>query len=242
MTDQAQTYSFQVLPISGKLTNDRMGVSANRLLTPQPLSLLHEDVIALLLAGGLSVDANTARDLAKCEIGEYLGKPDELEKFVRQRYLWVSRITGGSQSNTLGQLAQGFVQKYVEQHVGISGVEYRMNGHIPGVRHTSTGDDRETTFDLVVAKDGRYIAIEISFQVTTNSVIERKAGQAQARQQQIHSLGHRIAYVLDGAGNFARRSAIRTLCNFSDCTVTFSQAELDVLCQFIRETFEEPAE
>ncbi len=241
-TDRAQTYSFQVLPIAGKLTNERMGVSAKRLLTPQPLSRLHEDVIALLLAGGLSVDTNTARDLAKCQIGDYLGKLDELEKFVRQRYLWVSRITGGSQSNTLGQLAQGFVQKYIAQHVGISGVEYRMNGHIPGVRHTSAGDDRETTFDLVLAKDGKYIAIEISFQVTTNSVIERKAGQAQARQQQIHAQGHRIAYVLDGAGNFTRRSAIRTLCDFSDCTVTFSQAELDVLCRFIRETFEESPE
>lgn len=87
--DRVQAYPFKVLPISGKLTNHRMGVSAKRLFTSQPLSALHEDVIALLLLGGLSVDPDTARDLAKCDIGGYLSKPDELEK-----NLFVSAICG----------------------------------------------------------------------------------------------------------------------------------------------------
>ncbi len=40
---------------------------------------------------------------------------DELERFVRQRYIWVSRITGGATANTLGQLAQTYVKGYLEE-------------------------------------------------------------------------------------------------------------------------------
>lgn len=77
--------------------------------------------------------------------------------------------------------------------------------------------------------------MEVSFQVTTNSVIERKAGQAQARYNQIDKAGYKIAYVIDGAGNFQRDTALGTICRYSHCTVAFSQSELGVLCEFIRD-------
>ncbi|MBL8131744.1 MAG: restriction endonuclease, partial [Anaerolineae bacterium] len=202
------------------------------------LSALHQDVIALLLVGAAATSETVAGVFAKCEISAYLGQPEKLDRFIRQRYIWVSRITGGAQSNSLGQMAQQFVRAYLQENLGISGVEYGSNAHIPGIRHTEDDDRRETTFDLVVTKDGKYVAVEISFQVTTNSVIERKSGQARARYQQIHDAGHKIAYVLDGAGNFQRESALRTICTFSDCTVAFSQAELAVLCRFIQDSFD----
>jgi hypothetical protein len=84
-----------------------------------------------------------------------------------------------------------------------------------------------------------HIAIEVGFQVTTNSVIERKAGQARARYEQVERAGHRIAYVLDGAGNFQRETALRTICSYSHCTVAFSRSELDTLCEFVREQLSE---
>ncbi len=79
------------------------------------------------------------------------------------------------------------------------------------------------------------MALEVSFQVTTNSVIERKAGQARSRFQQIEKAGYKIAYILDGAGNFQRENALETICTHSHCTVAFSRSELKVLCQFIQE-------
>jgi hypothetical protein len=105
------------------------------------------------------------------------------------------------------------------------------------VTHTDPETNRPTTFDVVVAVGNKYAAIEVSFQVTTNSTIERKAGQARSRFEQINRAGHRIAYVVDGAGNFQRENAIQTLCTHSHCTVAFSRSELDVLCQFLREYF-----
>lgn len=236
-TSERRKYSFAALPKKGALSNDSLGLSGKKLLDPQPLSSLHKDVIALLIAGSTASNSRTAEVLAKCEIGEYIGQDRKLEKYIRQRYIWVSRITGGSTSNNLGQLAQQFVRSYLQQNLGIEGVQYVSNGHVPGVTHTDARDGRETTFDLVVSKNGRYVAIEVSFQVTTNSVIERKSGQAQARQRQIRALGHKIAYVLDGAGNFQRDSALRTICSYSDCTVAFSRQELEVLSQFIRDFF-----
>lgn len=229
-----QTYQFKELPLKG-LNNDKLGVSDKTLLQPRNLTPLYQDVIALLLVGGASTSEETAETLQKCEISDYIGKPKELQEFINQRYIWVSRITGGAKANTLGQLAQQFVHDYLAESLSTPDINIRMNGHLPGVTHTAEGNERLTTFDLVVTNGTQYVAIEVSFQVTTNSTIERKAGQARSRFRQIEEKGYHIAYVLDGAGNFQRQSALSTMCEHSHCTVAFSRSELEVLCQFIRE-------
>ena len=89
-------------------------------------------------------------------------------------------------------------------------------------------------FDILVEKGNKKIGIEISFQVTTNSTIERKAGQSADRQMLMHANGYHIAYVIDGAGNFQRSSAISTICNHSDCTVAYTAAEFKVLTNWIK--------
>jgi len=74
----------------------------------------------------------------------------------------------------------------------------------------------------------------VSFQFTTNSTIERKSGQAEARQRLLRAKGHRIAYVIDGAGNFERSSAIATIAAHCDEIVTFKDDELDRLAEYLR--------
>jgi hypothetical protein len=233
---QSYNYSFQVLPVPGQLNNNKLGISGKKLLENQPLSALHKDIIAVVLFSASSVDEKTAEILAKCEIGNYIGLPDKLQKFIKQRYIWVSRITAGSQCNTLGQITQTLVQKYLEDSLNIPSVNIKQNGHLPGISHTES-NERPTNFDIVISKEHKYVGIEVSFQVTTNSVIERKAGQAKSRFEQIETLGYKIAYVLDGAGNFQRENALRTLCSYSHCTVAFSLKELDMLCSFLEEYF-----
>ncbi|MBD2576550.1 restriction endonuclease [Oscillatoria sp. FACHB-1406] len=232
-----QIYEFECLPCSGKLTNSKLGIDGKKLLQSRALSPLHKDIIAILLFGSNATQKRTAEILAKCEIGNYLGKPDALTRFLKQRYIWVSRITSGAQSNTLGNTTQNFVKKYIEEHLRINNIQIERDSHLPGIKHT--GDDSEmfTTFDIVASEGTRFIAIEVSFQVTTNSVIERKAGQARSRFEQIERSGYKIAYVIDGAGNFERETALRTLCYYSHCTVTFCTSELDRLCDFLEEYF-----
>lgn len=127
-------------------------------------------------------------------------------------------------------------KKYLDENLDIAGIKIKTSGDIPGVSHNEDSN-RQTKFDIVVSIKDKYVAIEVSFQVTTNSVIERKAGQAKARYEQIEALGYKIAYVLDGAGNFQRENLLRTICVYSHCTVAFSLEELNVLCNFIKEYF-----
>lgn len=225
----ARTYQFRSFP-DRKFSNTNLKIDGKKLFNKHPLDDLQKDAIALLLFGSGYLNNGA---LSKCEIGEYLGKPDNLNTFIKQRYIWVSRITGGAKSNSLGQLAQDFVAKYINEHLKMETFSIRRSGRLPNVTHTDSHTNRETSFDLVIESAKRYVAVEVSFQVTTNSVIERKAGQAKGRFEQVEAAGHKIAYVIDGAGNFERETALRTICSYSHCTVAFSRDELDNLCEFI---------
>jgi len=234
------SYTFQALP-DLKFSNTSLHIDGRHLAEQHSLDDLKRDAIALLLFGSAysGDDQEVASALAKCEIGDYLGKPDELADFIKQRYIWVSRITGGAKANNLGQLAQKFVAEYVENNLGLDDVDIKSGGRLPGVTHTDPLTGRETSFDLVVTNGVRYVAVEVSFQVTTNSTIERKAGQAKSRYEQIEKAEHKIAYVIDGAGNFQRETAMRTMLSYSHCSVAFSRSELEVLCNFLRDFFTE---
>jgi hypothetical protein len=235
---EQRSYAFKALP-NRKFSNPALKIDGKHLLQDHPLDDLTKDAIMLLLFGSAysGGDANVAATLARCEIGEYLGKPGELARFIKQRYIWVSRVTRGAKANSLGQIAQNFVAQYLTDNLRLPGLEIKAGGRLPGVTHTDTTTGRATAFDLVVTDSVKHVAIEVSFQVTTNSTIERKAGQARARYEQAGAAGHRIAYVIDGSGNFERETAMRTICAHSHCTVAFSRSELGVLCSFLSEFF-----
>lgn len=226
------TYDFKCLPVRG-LGNKKLFIDGEGLIKEKQLSDLYKDMIVLLMFGSTST-VNEEAGLVACEIGTLLGTTEVLEKYVKERYINVSRITGGATANSLGQLAQKEIVKYLTQSLGES---YRVisNGYIE-----LEGYDKESgmPFDVVVEKLDKKVGIEVSFQVTTNSTIERKAGQAADRMSLMHSNGFKIAYVLDGAGNFQRTSAISTICANSDCTVAYSNEEFDTLCLWVGEALD----
>jgi len=224
------TYKFQTLTDKSNWNNKNLSVDGEGLIKSVDLNPIMEDVCMLLLFGGSAINDNIPNDITeKCIIGTMLGKTNELETFVKQRYIWVSRITGGAEANTLGQLTQNYVKEYLEAKLP----DWRINkDQLPKV---SQNERTSLSVDIVAkSPSGKFCAVEVSFQVTTNSTIERKAGQAQARQELLHANGHKIAYVIDGAGNFARQSALKTICQYSDCTVSFHDSELDTLVKFLK--------
>jgi len=243
--EQSYTYPFQEITRRTRISNATLFVHGKSLITAHELDGKMEDVIMLILYGQAALDEMAAEEAlpdeirAKCMIGSLIGKSDELRKFVKERYIWVSRITGGATANAMGQMAQNYVLETLQQALP----EWRFNrdGTIPGLSHNQ--GKTETHFDVIARSQlDKYVAIEVCFQVTTNSVIERKAGQAEARANMLRSAGHRIAYVIDGAGNFERAAALRTICNNSDCTVAFSQNEIQRLIQFLTESNQSYAE
>ncbi len=221
-------YQFKTLTDSKPWNNKNLNVDGESLINEVAFDDLIEDVAMLILFGGSAIDVELPEEIYdKCIIGNLLGKSDELESFVRQRYIWVSRITGGATANSMGQLAQNYVVDYLKNK--LPSWDFTRKD-IPSV---SQNDGRTPMkFDIVAKSPSeKYCAIEVSFQVTTNSTIERKAGQAQARQAILNKAGYSIAYVIDGAGNFERKSALTTILQFSDCSVTFN--EFDKLKTFL---------
>lgn len=223
-------YTFQSFFDGKTWSNKNLNVDGDNIVNPQSLNPLIEDVSMLLLFGGLCTSENLPQEIyERCIIGTLLGKKEELDTFVRQRYIWVSRITGGAKANMMGQLAQEYVKEFLVNKLPTWDFSLK---HILGI---SQNDGRTPVgFDIVaISPNLKYCAIEVSFQVTTNSTIERKSGQARSRYLQIENGGHRIAYVIDGAGNFKRKSALSTIMQYSDCTVTFRTEELNKLADFL---------
>jgi hypothetical protein len=231
--DSRAQYQFQRIHEDVALTNAALGVGSTDMLSPRPLSPLAEDVCMMLLYVSQSTNGDEfpteARE--KCVIGSLLGKADDLEQFCKSNYLRVSRQVGGASANALGQVTQTYVAEALRRRLP-AGWTITANGTIPGV---SVNGSSATTFDVVaVSRTRKYFGIEVSFQVTTNSTIERKAREAGGLQRAVHARGGRICYVIDGAGNInVREQAVNTLCQHSDCTVSFSDVELDVLVEFL---------
>jgi len=199
----------------------------------ESMSQKSKDICMLLLFGsGLINDCFPVEIKEKCVLGEYLGQPQYLENFVKQRYLSVSKQMGGTAANAMGQIAQSYVVDRLTECLE-GGWSVKSNGTLPNVFHTE--NDKLTNFDIVVKSPSeKYYGIEVSFQVTTNSVIERKARESEAMMNSVHAAGHKICYVIDGAGNIKiRRSAVSTLCDHSDCTVAMSPSEIQHLAEFM---------
>ncbi len=220
-------YRFKKMPVNG-LNNKKLSIDGIGLAKDRQLDALTSDMIAIVLFAASSDLANQA-GLEACDIGALLGDSDSLDRYVKQRYITVSRITGGATANSLGQLAQTELVDYLRSQLGR---EYSVtrNGAIALKGYENT---QGMPFDVVVSKNGKMVGIEISFQVTTNSTIERKAGQSADRKTLMHANGYHIAYVIDGAGNFQRSSAISTICSNSDCTVAYSIEEFKLLAEWI---------
>ncbi len=172
--EQSYTYTFQSLLRPKTVDNKSLFIDGKGLPTPHLLDGAMEDVAMLLMHGGAMTGISLPSPLdEKCSIGSLLGHNDELTRFVKQRYILVSRITGGATANALGQLAQSFVRDTLAE--ALPQWKITRNGTVPGISHNAGKTDMG--FDVVAKSPlGKYVAVEVMFQVTTNSVIERKAG------------------------------------------------------------------
>jgi len=232
-------YAFTNLPVSGKLDNKKMRIDTVENLTSSTTDVgLCKDIIMLLMYGAAAINMRTRAVLFKCTPYEYIGDDSKVEEIVRQNYIRVSRIIGGKTASDMGNVAQNYVFKHLTETLGANYC-VRSNGTIPGV--TQNDGETLTSFDIVIDRQDddrrhkRYVAVEVTFQETSNSTIERKSGQARDRFERISSSRNYIAYIIDGAGNFSRRTAISVICENSHCNVAYTPEEFDVLIDFIRE-------
>ncbi len=222
------TYYFKNQTFKG-LSNTKLKIDGVSFAQDYPLNDLYEDIIMIFMYGAFS-----GSDIfLECDISERIQNANQLDIFLRQRYIHVSKITSGAKSNSNGQVLQKQIQLYLQEQLGEK-FTVQSNGRID----LNSQSEKYLNFDIVISKEAcsSKIGLEISFQVTTNSVIERKAVSAQTRQTLMHNEEHHIGYIIDGAGNFERRSAVSIICSFSDCTVNCSESDLSHLVSWIENT------
>jgi len=232
--DKIHVYAFKHNPPTW--SNTGLNLSEGLIHKRVKESTQIEDLANLIFFAGLATNADSTNIppvvLEKCVIGSLIGDRVRLEEEAKQKYLHVSKITSGASANSMGQIAQSYVKEFLSNQLGS---EWTTTSHIPGISQNL--GRTPMSFDTVfISPTRKYFAVEVSFQVTTNSTIERKAGQANSRFAMLHEKGHKIAYVIDGSGNFDRPSAIRTIMENSDCTVNMSDEALSALANFMRFT------
>lgn len=107
--EEEHLYSFQYFnkpPKEAPLTNSVLKLDNPDLIAGKMLTPAMEDIIMLLLYGATSIDDTLPggyRD--RCQIGQMIGEPDALKKFVQENYLRVSTQIRGQSANSSGQVA-----------------------------------------------------------------------------------------------------------------------------------------
>jgi len=226
-------YSLDIsnyISTTSRMDNPSLGLDGPSLATPREHTELTLDLSVILAFGALASNSDLKEVLSRCDAALWFQKEDDLDSHFQQRYLDVNRIVGGARANSLGQILQRRVKNAIENR-------YSDFDDILTNASIDIGGEKVTS-DILIRKGDKAVAIEVAFQETTNSTIERKGTDAHKRKILLNSVNTASVYVLDGAGNFQRQSAITKLCNESDCTVAFSESEFDLLVEFIKDWFE----
>ena len=94
--DTTWRYQFKQLPISGNLTNTKLGITDKTFEKTIASRPLLNDVLMLLIFGEASIDPIVSQMFDRCEVHKYLGQSQALAEFIEQRYIIFSCILNGS--------------------------------------------------------------------------------------------------------------------------------------------------
>ncbi|KTF13709.1 hypothetical protein [Pseudoalteromonas sp. H105] len=227
------TYPFREIHNKRPLTNSALKVDAKSILHNTILTNRMNDTIMLLLFGSLDITNNLPKDAQdRCNIGLLMGNSEEIEKFVKENYIRVSKQLSGEKANSLGHASQKYVAKLLTSFLPQNWI-IQEEGTLTGVNHADEGSP--TKFDLTIrSPNAKEFGLEVSFQVTTNSTIERKARESQALHKKARKMGHRLCYIIDGAGNVnVRQKAIATIFQNSDYATSIAEGDINSLANYM---------
>ncbi len=221
-------YQLQSL---GKYSNKRL--LNEKILNANPD--LVQDIVTIFIFGSQIKEFEKFISFQKFRLGTVLGNKDGLKNYFVSLYLEVHNQTKGSSSNSSGKLPQDIVKKYLDSYFLNNPSIKRISSGIPNMGDANKGKGFDAVY--TIRKDSGngiiYVAIEIAFQETTNSTLERKADLAFGYFREFKNLGYYLCYVIDGAGYFSREPALKRILNNSHLCVTFKPNELKKLCRFM---------
>jgi hypothetical protein len=223
----------------------RLGTSFTKRLTNKEISsadgALLSDLFYIICFGSKTEEFADFLSFRRFRLAEICGKPEAVQRHFRELYLNVSRQLTQLAAQAQGDFLNDFVKSYLDaRFAGNPSIRWVESRRVPGI-----GDERARSlggeqFDLVYAitpaSKGEiiYVAIEVAFQETTNSTMERKARHASLLFEHFDRMGYKLCFVVDGAGFLsARLKALRDIIQNSHYRVTLKPEELSSLCEFI---------
>lgn len=189
--------------------------------------------IKLLFMGSHS----SLSQLERCNLGIYLDDSDG-ELFYCDsvmKYIEVSNQTSGAKAAGSGNL--------MENKLAIEPIKAYLSVHFPNLEYLSKTSHQfllghePMTSDQWFVNEGnnRAVALEVSFQETTNSVIERKRKDAENRRN-LFPENCKSAFVIDGVGSLEhRKNAVKEILSNADIVVTAREDEILRLADYIGE-------
>ena len=217
------------------ITNGRIRVSSAHITSAYTHTLTQEQMqhieslIAVLFYGS-NVNSQA---LESCNLSVYLSDDGTLfDADSRVKYIHVSRQTGGAAAAIGGSL--------LETRIAIEPIVELLHAEFPDLLFTTTRDHQfapgqQMTSDqwFVNEVNNRAVALEVSFQETTNSTIERKRRDAQNRQR-LFPNNVRSVFVLDGVGTLDhRQNAVIDIIQYSDMVVSARPDQVENLARYI---------
>ena len=191
---------------------------------------LHRDLLFIILFGAFAEELGFPT-FARCRLGGLAGQEGALEEYFRRAYLVSSRQLRGGESVASGsRLQQGVISRLEQLLLGRVEFDRSPGNRLPVA--VGQGQQHDAVYRIGPPGHPRcYVAVEVAFQETTNSVIERKARQAQNVRPTMQSQHYKMCFVVGGAGWFARPTALKRLIENSDMCV--SPKELDRLADYV---------
>lgn len=212
----------------------------NKLIYSANAALL-SDLFYVICFGSTTSEFANFLSFRRFRLAELCGNHEAIQKHFQELYLDVSRQLTQLTAQSRGELLNTFVKSKLDAcFANNSSIKYVENRRVPGVgdkRAKALGGEQ---FDLVYAikpasgREIKYVAIEVAFQETTNSTMERKARQATLLFVVFNKMGYKLCFVVDGAGFLsARPKALRDIIQSSHFRVTLKPEELFRLGAFI---------
>ena len=153
-----------------------------------------------------------------------MGDCAALERFVKGRYIWASRMTGNTTPSRMKLVCRDYLGNMLVN-------EFPDWQILPD---SSLPADSNVPFDIVATSpSGRAFAIEVIFCYATERTLEQKAKLADVHAALAHKAGHRIVHVIANPRDIKRISALSAICRNSDCTVAFTPKDLNGLVEFL---------
>jgi hypothetical protein len=188
--------------------------------------------IKLLFMGSHS----SLSQLERCNLSNYFDDEDG-ELFVADatmKYISVSKQTSGAEAAGSGDI--------LEKNIAIEPINAYLSENFPELEYVSktshefvAGHPLVSDQWFVNEENYRAVALEVSFQETTNSVIERKRKDAENRKN-LFPDNCKSAFVIDGVGSIEhRQNAVREILSNADIVVTAHADEISRLAEYIGE-------